>query len=287
MPTRRVPGRPNCYRWGQSGKIYCGPGAKAKADRQGRAIHASGYRAESPNMVKQRWILRPAKWSALEVGLWQNKSGDVVKTTETWKWVDFAVQFKTKPSLHPEGRVGPMKKLLQDSVRVDDTSDGKAAWKLETGLLDDIYWFFEDEYGLPEVVFDHSTDGTMQVDFFSNPDDLKKYRRLLDEADEKGESMSDDEALDQLGYWLEETEWQSDGAFYIIADDVPAANYQRFQAESKSLGLSRKDITLLGIGALTGIVAGVLGEFVSEILVDRLRKEPQLEITDEEQPENS
>lgn len=102
MPTRRVPGRPNCYRWGQSGKIYCGPGAKAKADRQGRAIHASGYRAES-----------------------------------------------------------------------------------------------------------------------------------------------------------------------------------------KSLGLSRKDITLLGIGALTGIVAGVLGEFVSEILVDRLRKEPQLEITDEEQPENS
>lgn len=28
------------YRWGKTGKLYTGPGAKAKADRQGRAIES-------------------------------------------------------------------------------------------------------------------------------------------------------------------------------------------------------------------------------------------------------
>jgi len=32
------------YRWGSSGKIYTGPGAKAKAAAQGRAAYAGGYR---------------------------------------------------------------------------------------------------------------------------------------------------------------------------------------------------------------------------------------------------
>ena len=32
------------YRWGSSGKIYTGPGAKAKAAAQGRAAYASGYK---------------------------------------------------------------------------------------------------------------------------------------------------------------------------------------------------------------------------------------------------
>lgn len=32
------------YRWGSSGKIYTGPGAQAKAQRQARAIYASGYK---------------------------------------------------------------------------------------------------------------------------------------------------------------------------------------------------------------------------------------------------
>jgi len=42
MPTHRV--GDDCWQWGKSGKIYCGPGAKAKADAQGRAIHATGWR---------------------------------------------------------------------------------------------------------------------------------------------------------------------------------------------------------------------------------------------------
>ena len=37
MPVRKVQGG---YRWGQSGKVYP---TKAQAERQGRAIHASGY----------------------------------------------------------------------------------------------------------------------------------------------------------------------------------------------------------------------------------------------------
>ena len=42
MPVRKVGS--NCYKWGSSGKKYCGKGAKAKAARQGRAAYASGYR---------------------------------------------------------------------------------------------------------------------------------------------------------------------------------------------------------------------------------------------------
>jgi hypothetical protein len=38
MPVRRVKGG---YRWGRSGKIYP---TRAQAERQGRAVRASGYR---------------------------------------------------------------------------------------------------------------------------------------------------------------------------------------------------------------------------------------------------
>lgn len=31
------------YRWGQSGKIYYGANARERAERQGRAVRASGY----------------------------------------------------------------------------------------------------------------------------------------------------------------------------------------------------------------------------------------------------
>jgi hypothetical protein len=39
MPVRKVKGG---YRWGKRGKLYRGKGAKAKAQRQGRAIKAKG-----------------------------------------------------------------------------------------------------------------------------------------------------------------------------------------------------------------------------------------------------
>ena len=32
------------YQWGDSGKVYKGKGAKAKAQKQARAIYASGYK---------------------------------------------------------------------------------------------------------------------------------------------------------------------------------------------------------------------------------------------------
>lgn len=40
MPVQRVKGG---YRWGKTGKIYP---TRAQAERQGRAIRASGYREE-------------------------------------------------------------------------------------------------------------------------------------------------------------------------------------------------------------------------------------------------
>ena len=41
MPVRKVKGG---WRWGESGKIYK---TKKAAERQGRAIHASGYKSKS------------------------------------------------------------------------------------------------------------------------------------------------------------------------------------------------------------------------------------------------
>lgn len=39
MPVRQT--KKGCYKWGNSGKEYCGKGAKAKATRQGKAILSS------------------------------------------------------------------------------------------------------------------------------------------------------------------------------------------------------------------------------------------------------
>ena len=47
MPVVRVrgPGGKVGYRWGSSGKVYTGPGARAKAEKQGEAAYAAGYRS--------------------------------------------------------------------------------------------------------------------------------------------------------------------------------------------------------------------------------------------------
>lgn len=42
MPVRKVSGG---YQWGSKGKVYKGPGARAKAAAQGRAAYAAGYGA--------------------------------------------------------------------------------------------------------------------------------------------------------------------------------------------------------------------------------------------------
>lgn len=44
MPTKQV--KKGCYRWGKKGKTYCGKGAKKKANKQGRAAYANGYRGK-------------------------------------------------------------------------------------------------------------------------------------------------------------------------------------------------------------------------------------------------
>ena len=47
MPVHKVPGG---YRWGQSGKVYP---TRAQAERQARAIYASGYREKSAQTPKK------------------------------------------------------------------------------------------------------------------------------------------------------------------------------------------------------------------------------------------
>ena len=41
MPVHKV-GK-DCYQWGNSGKVYCGKGAKQKAEAQGKAVRSSGW----------------------------------------------------------------------------------------------------------------------------------------------------------------------------------------------------------------------------------------------------
>jgi hypothetical protein len=52
MPVKKInttrQGKPTIgYKWGESGKIYTGPGAKVKAAAQGRAAFASGYKGKT------------------------------------------------------------------------------------------------------------------------------------------------------------------------------------------------------------------------------------------------
>lgn len=49
MPVRKVqlPGGKTGYQWGTSGKVYTGPGAQQKAQSQGRAAYAAGYRGRT------------------------------------------------------------------------------------------------------------------------------------------------------------------------------------------------------------------------------------------------
>lgn len=42
MPVQKV--KKDCYKYGESGKVYCGKDGKEKAERQGRAIKASQQR---------------------------------------------------------------------------------------------------------------------------------------------------------------------------------------------------------------------------------------------------
>jgi len=53
MPVHKVRrGGKVGYQWGKHGKIYFGKGAKAKAERQARAIYASGYKEKKEKKRK-------------------------------------------------------------------------------------------------------------------------------------------------------------------------------------------------------------------------------------------
>ena len=52
MPVRSL--GHGCYRWGAHGKKYCGPGARQKAEKQGRAAYSRGYRSKETTMSTDR-----------------------------------------------------------------------------------------------------------------------------------------------------------------------------------------------------------------------------------------
>jgi hypothetical protein len=57
MPVHKVQttrdGKPTTgYKWGDSGKIYTGPGAEKKANAQGRAAYANGYQGSGKKYPK-------------------------------------------------------------------------------------------------------------------------------------------------------------------------------------------------------------------------------------------
>lgn len=47
MPVKRcTKGGKSGWKWGNSGTCYVGKGAKAKAEKQGRAAYANGYKGK-------------------------------------------------------------------------------------------------------------------------------------------------------------------------------------------------------------------------------------------------
>jgi len=52
MPVKKA-GK-GCYKYGNSGKTYCGSGAKGKAAKQGRAIAISKARAAGHKIPKKK-----------------------------------------------------------------------------------------------------------------------------------------------------------------------------------------------------------------------------------------
>ena len=73
MPVHPVKGRPGCYQWGDSGKVYCGDGAKEKAEAQQRAAYANGYRGKAEEDKKNFTTIED-----IEVG-------DVFKFGDGWE----------------------------------------------------------------------------------------------------------------------------------------------------------------------------------------------------------
>ena len=54
MPLQKVrKGNQTCWKFGKDGKVYCGPGAKEKAARQGRAIKAQQTKSRKSTLIEQ------------------------------------------------------------------------------------------------------------------------------------------------------------------------------------------------------------------------------------------
>jgi len=49
------------WKWGKSGKLYKGSGAKSRAEAQARAIYASGYREEARRNIEEATGIRRKK----------------------------------------------------------------------------------------------------------------------------------------------------------------------------------------------------------------------------------
>lgn len=55
MPVQKVTvGSRTGYRWGSQGTVYYGSGAKQKAQAQGRAAYASGYKGSGDGSKKRK-----------------------------------------------------------------------------------------------------------------------------------------------------------------------------------------------------------------------------------------
>jgi len=76
MPVHPVKGQPGCYQWGDSGKVYCGKDAKEKAEAQGRAIYASGYKGKAEmEMVSSDYQEGDGRWWLFHT--WETKKDDL------------------------------------------------------------------------------------------------------------------------------------------------------------------------------------------------------------------
>ena len=348
MPVRKV--GPNSYQWGNSGKVYTGKNAKAKAERQGRAIYASGYRGAAET-TEGNFSGTMEPHISYEVSFSSSLPMD-----EDYDYDDHLIQDYVEELIRDDGSrkgIQSFEFVMGSGWYSGALIDGTVTWwtgnySAETFEADYSYglgdyyeedkdsWEHKNKYKIRHRVRDSilkmpadkaweyiiwidSQDGAISEEeneawetALANKDLEAALQNLIIERGyiDEGWGTGIINELKDNNYYQAEYEAPSYGSYYgacLLPDGsctetsldmcrslggrfqgpgtscYPDAGWARprvMQAESTSSGLGKGFIIGVVAGIVSGLVTTVFGTVISEILLDRLREDPELEITE-------